>query len=382
MEFTSAGDDVLTGLGDPGLDTWVRFSETLETFDEFGEISGVLDLNSDLDDGRDGELHDLHVVCRLGSGEGTTLEQELIDTDETNDVTGGAVFKSLDSATHHENGTLDGLDKQVILLSRDIIGALDTDFGASTNGTGEDTSEGVETTLIGGGHHLGDVQDQRSLRVAVTDADGGFIVHGTLVEGLNTIALSGSGRGKVDNDHLQEGVAGRQELPHDDLQEGLTLELPLIGEKLDIELLEHASNLVFLEVHDGIEDLEDGVQDEAVECTVESLAVNGPPVGGLTVDDLAFDGLPIDSIPVGYVLRGPFLCEGVEIVVAPKLGHHFLLVNTELLGETASKLAESEGPSMETGAEGDGTLFGVNLDIAESFVVVRGNDDVDTFDGT
>ena len=204
MEFTSAGDNVLAGLGD------------------------VLDLNNDLDNGRDGELHDLHVVCRLGSGEGTALEQELIDT---NDVTGGAVFKSLDSATHHENGMLDGLDKQVILLSRNLIGAL----------------------ILGPARTVPKTRPKAQKR--------------------------------------------------DNLQEGLTLEVLLIGEKLDIELLEHVSNLVSLEVCDGIEDLEDGVQDEAVECTVKGLVVNGPPVGGLIVDDLAFDGLPIDSIPVGYVLR-------------------------------------------------------------------------------
>ena len=51
MEFTSTSDDVFTGLGDPGLDTWVRLGETFETFNELGEIGGVLDLDGDLDDG-------------------------------------------------------------------------------------------------------------------------------------------------------------------------------------------------------------------------------------------------------------------------------------------------------------------------------------------
>ena len=157
MKLTSTGDDVFTRLGDPGLDTWVRFGEAFETFNELGEIGSVLDLDGDLDDRGDGKLHDLHVVGSLGSGEGTALEQELIDTDKTDDVTGRTVFEGLDITTHHEDGTLDRLDEQVILLSGNVVGTLNTDLGASTDGTGEDTSKCIETSLVGCGDHLGDV---------------------------------------------------------------------------------------------------------------------------------------------------------------------------------------------------------------------------------
>jgi hypothetical protein len=358
VKLASTCDDVLAGVSNPGLDTWVRLGETLETFDEFGEIGSILDLDGDLDDRGDGELHNFHVVGSLGGGEGTALEQELINTNETDNVAGGAVFERFDIATHHEDGALNGLDKQVILLSGNVVGTLDTDLGTSTDGTREDTSEGVETSLIGCGHHLGDVQDQRSLWVTVTDTNGGLVVHGTLVEGLDTVALSGGGRGKVDDNHLQEGVPGGQELPHDDLQEGLTLEFLLVSGKLDIELLEHTKHGLLLEVHDGIEDLEDGIQDEGVEGTIEGLAVVGGPLGG------------------------PLLGGRVEVVVAPKLAHHLLLVDTELLGVTGSELTEGEGPSVETGAEGDGTLLGVDLDITKSDVVIGGDNDVDVLDGT
>ena len=358
MEFTSTSDDVLARLGDPGLDTWVRLGETLETFNEFGKIGSVLDLDGNLDDGGDGELHDLHVVGSLRSGEGTALEQELVNTDETDNVTGGTVFERLDTTTHHEDGTLDGLDEQVILLSGNVVGTLDTDLGASTDGTGEDTPEGVETSLIGRGHHLGDIQDQGSLWVTVADADSRFIVHGTLVKGLDTVALSGSGRRKVDDNHLQEGVTGGQELPHDDFQKGLTLELLLLGGKLDFEFLEHAEDAILLVGHDGIEDLEDGVQDEGVEGTIEGLAT------------------------INIALGGPLLCGRVEVIVAPKLAHHLLFVYTELLGITGGELTESEGPSVETRTESDGTLLGVDLDITKSGVVIGGDDDVDVLDGT
>ena len=113
VELTSTSDDVLTGLVDPCLDTRVGLRETLETLDELGKIRSVLDLDGDLDDGGDGEAHDLHVVGSLGGGEGTALEQELVDTDKTNDVAGRAVLDSLDVTTHHEHGALDGLDVAV-----------------------------------------------------------------------------------------------------------------------------------------------------------------------------------------------------------------------------------------------------------------------------
>ena len=157
VEFTSTSNDVLTRLGNPCLNTGVGLGETLETLDKLGQVSSVLDLDGDLDDGGDGELHDLHVVGGLRGGEGTALEQELINTDETDDVTGRAVLNGLDVTTHHENRTLDGLDEQVILLAGDEVGTLDTDLGACADGTREDTTESVEATLVGGGNHLGDV---------------------------------------------------------------------------------------------------------------------------------------------------------------------------------------------------------------------------------
>ena len=168
----------------------------------------------------------------------------------------------------------------------------------------------------------------------------------------------GSGRGKVDDDHLQEGVTGGQELPHDDLQKVLAFEILLIGGKLYIELLKHTEDAILLGVRDGVEDLKDGVQDEGVEGTIEVLA---------TVDG---------------ALGGPLLCGRVEIIVTPKLAHHLLLVDTKLLGVTGGELTESEGPSVETRTEGDGTLLGVDLDITKSSIVVGRDDDVDALDGT
>jgi len=201
-------------------------------------------------------------VGSVGGGESSRLEEELINTDETDDVSGRAVLEGLDLSSHHENGTLDRLDEEIVLLSGNVVGTLDTDLGSRLDGSREDTTESVETTLVGGGNHLGDVKHEGSLGVAVTDTDGALVVHRSFVKGLDTVSLSGDGGRKVDDNHLQEGVSSGKELPHHDLEELLALEILLVGGKSDLELLEKGGDLILLEVHDGVEDTEDRVEDE------------------------------------------------------------------------------------------------------------------------
>jgi hypothetical protein len=116
--------------------------------------------------------------------------------------------------------------------------------------------------------------------------------------------------------------------------------------------------LVLLEVHDRIEKTVDRVQDEHVESTFKR----------------STSGI--------LILGGPLLGLRVEEVITPKLNHHLLLINTKLLGITVSKLTKSETPTVKTGSESNGTLFGVDLTITESFSSVGGDDDVDGFNGT
>jgi len=357
VQLTGTSDNVLTRWRDVGQNAGVGLGETLKTLDKLGQILGVLDLDGTLHNGRDGELHNLEVVGSLVGGEGTRLEQELVNTDKTENVTGGDVVNGLDETTHHENGTLDGLDEQVLLLSGGVVGALNADLETGADGTGEDTTESVETTLVGSGHHLGDVQHERTVVVTVPDTDGVDIVVGTLVKSLHTVLLSGDGRRKMENHHLEESVSGGKELPHDNLEELLALEILLIGSELDLELLEKSGDLVGLEVHDRLEDAEDGVQDELVESTLKGLT--------LVCANL-----------------GPLLGLGVEEGVTPEALHHLVLVDTELLGVPGSELADGESPAVETGTEGDGTLLGVDLDITEGLVVVGGDDNVDGLDDT
>lgn len=357
MELTSTSNDVLTGLVGEGKDARVRLGETLETLNKLGKILGVLDLDGTLDDGGDGELHDLHVVGSLGGGKGTRLEKELVDTDETNNVTSRHVINRLDLATHHEDGTLNGLDEEILLLAGGVVGALDADLETGADGTGEDTTEGVETALIGGGNHLGDVEHEGALGVAGLDGHGSLIVLGTLVEGLGTVGLGSDGGRKVEDHHLQQAVSSGKEGLHDGLEELLALLVTVFSSELEVELLEESGNLVLLEVHDSGEDLEDGVENELVEGTLELLAL------------------------VGAVL-GPLLGLGVEVVVAPETLHHLVAVDTELLGVAGGELADGEGPAVKTGTESNGTAVGVDLDVTKGLVEVGGDDDVDGLDGT
>lgn len=289
VKFTGTGNDVLTRLVDGDLDTRVGLGETLKTFDKLGQIVGVLDLDGTTHDRGDRELHDLQVVGSLRGGKGTRLEQELVNTDETDDVTGGDILNGLNETTHHENGTLDSLDGQVLLLTRSVVRTLDTDLKTGPDGTGEDTTESEETTLIGGGHHLGDVKHERTLGVTVTDGNAGLVIGRTLVQGLGTVLLSSNGGRKVENHHLHESVSSRQELAHDNLQESLALEVLLIRSKLDLELINKSGDFFLLVVSNGSEDLEDGVQDELVESTLELLAlvcVGLGPLLGLGVEEV------------------------------------------------------------------------------------------------
>lgn len=357
MELTGAGDDVLTGLLNSALHEGIGLGEALEALDELGEVGGVLGLDGDAHDGRDGELEHTDVVGDLGVGDGTRLEEVLVDTDETDGVTAGDVLDGLDVAAHHEHGALDVLDEEIVLLASDVVGAHDADLLAGADGAGEDTTEGVEAALVGGGDHLGDVEHEGAVGVALADGDGALVVLGTLVEVLDTVALGDDGRGELGDDHLEESLVRGEELAHDNLEEGLALEVTLLTLEDDVERLEHLLVLLLVVGEDGLEEAVDGVKHELAEG-----ALDGGAVGSL-------------------VLLDPALGAGVEVVVAPELAHHALAVDTELLGVHVGEAGEGETPAVEAGTEGDGTLGGVDLDITEELILVGGDDDVGGLNG-
>lgn len=289
MQFTSTSDNVLTGFGDVCKDARIRLRKTFKTFDQLGQVVGILHLNGALNNRRDRELHDLQVVGGFHSGKGTRLQQELVNTDQTNNVTSRNILDWLNEATHHENGTLNSLDVQIFLLSRSVVGALDADLKTRTDSTGEDTTEGVETTLIGSRHHLGDVKHQRSFGIAVTDTNAGLIIVRTFVESFGTVLLSSDGGWQVKNHHFQKSIGSWKELLHDNLKKGLALQFLLLTGQLNLELLQKNGDFLLLRVGDSIEDLEDGVQNKLVESTLELLALvfgRLGPLLGLGVEEV------------------------------------------------------------------------------------------------
>lgn len=362
MELASAANDVLAGFFDHAEDEGIGLGEALEAFDELGEIGGVLDFDGDTDDGGDGVLHvtERPGILAVFGGDGGSLDDVLVNTNEADDVTARHVFDGFLVTTHHEDGTLDGLVfVQVVLLADAVVVTHDADLATGGDLTGEDTAEGEEATLVGGGDHLGDVEHEGSVGIAFLDTLEEGVLHGGLtgVEHFGTVGLGRLGGGEVHDDHLEESFGGGEELHHDGLDELLGGLLHFFGGHGDVEGLEHLVELVGLLGHDGFEELVDGVQAELAEGALDAFAVSV---------ELAAD---------------PLLALGVEEGVTPEALAHLFLVNTELGGVHLGEAGDGEGPGLEAGTDGDGTFIGGDLEVAHDGVVVGGDDDVDVLEG-
>mmetsp|Transcript_42646 Transcript_42646/g.56307 ORF Transcript_42646/g.56307 Transcript_42646/m.56307 type:complete len:802 (-) Transcript_42646:104-2509(-) len=359
VELTAASDDVLTGLLSGADDERVGLGELAETLDELGEIGGVLDLDGDTHDGGHGVLHGLDAVSALVIGDGALLHEELIDTDETDGVTARNIGDSLDLAAHHEDGSLDVLDVEVVAGVWLVVRAHNADLLASGDGTGEDTAESVEAALVVGGDHLGDEDHEGTVLVAVGDGVVAFVTDGTFVEHSGSVLLGLHGGRKLHDDHLKESLGGVDPLLEDALEEVLGALVLLVVFEVNAEGLEHLPDGVKVVVHDVTAELDDGAHDELDEAALELLAI------------------------VGGVVGGELLGGGVEVVVTPEFLHEALTVELELLRVGISEAGQGEGPAEEGGTEGNGTLGGVDLlRLAHILELVGGDDDVGVLDDT
>ena len=79
---------------------------------------------------------------------------------------------------------LDGFLEEILLLARDVVGSHDPALLSSGDLASKHTTEGVESALVRGGHHLTDVHHQRSGGVAGLDGGTGQVVRGSLVQQL------------------------------------------------------------------------------------------------------------------------------------------------------------------------------------------------------
>jgi hypothetical protein len=115
------------------LHHWIGFGQSFETFDQLWELGWILWSDGDLDDWRNGESHDFHVVRVFVGGDGTGLDQVLIGSDETDDVSGWDGFNGFDVSTHHQDGSLDVLDVEIFLFAWFVVGTHDSGFHTGGN---------------------------------------------------------------------------------------------------------------------------------------------------------------------------------------------------------------------------------------------------------
>lgn len=158
----------------------------------------------------------------------------------------------------------------------------------------------------------------------------------TLIQKLSSVLLSSDRRWQMDSDHSQESVTSWQPRLHDGLEKWLTalLELVLVLRRdLDVELLDELQVLLFAEVHDRREDLEDRVEHELVEA----------------------------AHVAGFSRATPLLLGSVVEVVAPESLHELWHLDLELGRVDLGELLEGESPSVQASTETDGTFRWVDL---------------------
>lgn len=81
-------------------------------------------------------------------------------------ITTWDILDGFNVTTHHQNSSLDGLLSHIFLLSEDEVRSHNSGLHTSGNFAREDTTESIETSLVRGGYHLGDVHHQWSVGVA------------------------------------------------------------------------------------------------------------------------------------------------------------------------------------------------------------------------
>jgi len=128
-------------------------------------------------------------VVRNGSG----LNEILIDSNESYSVSARNVGDVFYGSAHHEDGSLDGFDVEIVFFTGFVISSHDSDFLAGGDSSREDSSEGEESRFISGGHHFGNVHHEGSFGVTGFHGHTAFVVFGSLIEILRSVFLGGNG---------------------------------------------------------------------------------------------------------------------------------------------------------------------------------------------
>jgi hypothetical protein len=353
VEFTATSNDVFAWLFSCANNEGVGLGEFAETFDELGEVGSVLDFDGDTHDWGDWVLHHTDAVGIVVIWNGTLLDEVSIDTDETDGVTARNIWNSFDFTSHHEDGSLNVLNVKVILGAWLVVGSHNSNFLASSDGTSENTTEGVETTTIGGWDHLGDEDHEGTVLVAGCNGLTAWIIDGTFVKVSSSVLLGLFWGWELHDDHFEEGLSSVDPLLADDLHKILKTSFFLFSVKDDLELIQHLPDSVKVTIHNIADEGNDWLHDELDEASWEFTTA---AVWGI-------------SCELFLLWR--------EVVITPELLHELCEVELELVSIYTCEAGKGEGPAEKSGTESDGTVGWVDLlRLAHIIAFVGWNNDV------
>mmetsp|Transcript_14701 Transcript_14701/g.27655 ORF Transcript_14701/g.27655 Transcript_14701/m.27655 type:complete len:231 (+) Transcript_14701:985-1677(+) len=230
MKLSRSSNNVLSGFLGITQNHRIGLGKTLHSLNKLGEISRVLGLNSTTNNGGYRELHGLDCVSVLFGTDGSGLKKILVNSYQSASVSSRNIGYLLSVPSHHDHSTLNVLNPKISLLTRLVVGSHDAHLLSSGNSSRKDTTESIETSLIGGGNHLGNVHTKRSTlgSITCTNSGGSLVIERSLIKSIYTVCLCLCGRGQVEHNHLKNSVSCGKPLLHDTLQKSLSDEFLLI----------------------------------------------------------------------------------------------------------------------------------------------------------
>jgi len=353
VELTTTGNNMLTSLFSDTKNKWIRLRELLKTLYKLWKIGSVLDIDGNSYNGRYGELHDSDVVSSLIGGDGSLLKDVLINTNKTDGVTTWYIWDGFDFTSHHDDGSLDILDVKIGLASGSVVRSHDSDLLSGRNNSGENSTEGVESSLIVGGDHLGDEDHEWTILIAIKHGLTRWVINWSFIKIGRSVLLSLDWTWELEDDHFKKSLGSVNPLLEHILHEMLSGQFQLVSLEVDLKGADHLCNLLHLTIHGGSAESDNWLHHELNESSLEFFTI------------------------IRLVVVLPFLGSLIKVVVTPKLLHHLILSDTEFLGVNFSELGDGEGPSEEGRSEGASSSNWVNLQlIGHSLDLESGDDDV------